>query len=362
MMPVSQHFAATYAEARQKFRDAATKAGAVLTRYRNPTKGPSGEELTTDVARLGPAGAGNVLMTVSATHGAEGFCGSGIQIASFASGFGGALPKDTALVVVHAINPYGFAWLRRVTEENVDLNRNFVDHAKPLPRNDWYDELVDAICPLEWTEASLTAAQRVLDAFALKHGPAALQKAVSGGQYNDPDGIFYGGLAPSWARQTLLRIVAEHAKGARHLALIDYHTGLGPYGHGEQISLHAPGSAALKRAEDWYGTITNPALGTSSSAELHGDNLTGLDGVLAPQGIQFTGMALEYGTLPLNDVLNAVRADNWVHHHGDLESPLGQKLKRHIREAFYCDKDDWKDMLFEQGMRAQQAALKGLAG
>ena len=361
-MPVTQHYAATYAEARQKFRDAATKAGAALARYVNPAKGPAGEELTTDVARMGPAGATNVLMTVSATHGAEGFCGSGIQIASFAAGFGRTLPKDTALIVVHAINPYGFAWVRRVTEENVDLNRNFVDHSKTLPRNEGYEELVDAICPHEWSEAGLLAAQKTLDAYAMKHGMAALQKAVSGGQYSDPDGIFYGGLAPTWARQTLIRIVAEHAKGARHVALIDYHTGLGPYGHGEQISTHPPGSAALKRAEGWYGAITNPALGTSSSAELHGDNLNGLEGVLKPQGIVFTGMALEYGTLPLLEVLNAVRADNWVHHHGDLESPLGRKIKRQVREAFYCDKDDWKDMLFEQGMHAQTAALKGLAG
>src|SRR5215831_11087862 len=155
-MPVTQHYAATYAEARQKFRDAATKAGAALARYSNPAKGPAGEELTTDVARLGPAGAANVLMTVSATHGAEGFCGSGIQIASFAAGFGRTLPKDTAL---------------------------FVDHGKPLPRNEGYEELVDAICPLEWSEAGLLAAQKTLDAFAMKHGMAALQKAVSGGQY-----------------------------------------------------------------------------------------------------------------------------------------------------------------------------------
>src|ERR1700730_16462917 len=117
-MPVSQHFSATYVEARGKFRDAATKAGARLVRYFNPNKGPGGEELTTDVARLGPDGASRVLMTISATHGGEGFCGSGIQVASFESGLARELPADTALLVVHAINPHGFAWIRRVTEEN----------------------------------------------------------------------------------------------------------------------------------------------------------------------------------------------------------------------------------------------------
>jgi len=361
-MSVSQHFSATYAEARQKFRDAATKAGAVLRSYLNPTKGPSGEDLTTDVARLGPADASRVLVTMSATHGGEGFCGSGIQIASLAAGIAGELPPGTALLAIHAINPYGFAWIRRVTEENCDLNRNFVDHGKPLPRNDWYDELVDAICPLEWTDASLTAAQKTLDAFAMKHGMAALQKALSGGQYTDPDGIFYGGLAPTWARQTLLRIVADHMKGARAVALIDYHTGLGPYGHGEQISLHAGGSAALKRAEAWYGTITNPALGTSTSAELHGDNLNGLEPVLAGRAIAFTGMALEYGTLALREVLDAVRADNWLHQHGVVDSAAGRALKAQMRDAFYGDRDDWKAMILEQGIGAQRAALRGLRG
>ena len=359
-MSVSQHFAQSYAEARRKFLDAATRASAKLTRYVNPRKGPAGEELTTDVARLGPAGASRVLITISATHGAEGFCGSGIQTASFESGIAGELPADTALVAVHAINPYGFAWTRRVTEENVDLNRNFVDHSKPLPRNAGYDQLADAICPREWTEASHIAKQAQLQAFAQSHGVAALQKAVSGGQYNHPDGVFYGGLAPSWARQTLMRIVEDQLAGARHAGLIDYHTGLGPFGYGEQIVMH--GGAALKRAEQWFGTVTNPTLGTSKSAELTGDNLSGLDAVLRPKGIEFTGMALEYGTLSLHEVIDAVRVDNWLHHHGIVDSKEGRALKATIRDAFYCDKDDWKDMLFEQGMRAQRGALKGLAG
>src|SRR6185312_14047498 len=106
---------------------------------------------------------------------------------------------------------------------------------------------------------------------------------------------------------------------------------------------------------------SNPSLGTSSSAELSGDNLTGLSAVLEPRGVAFTGMALEYGTLPLNEVLLALRGDNWVHHHGLLDSQLGRRLTRASRDAFYCDKDDWKEMVYEQGMRAQRAALKGLA-
>jgi hypothetical protein len=62
-------------------------------------------------------------------QGGEGLGGAGIQTGSFRSGVARELPPDTALLAVHAINPYGFAWMRRVTEGNVDLNRNVVGAA-----------------------------------------------------------------------------------------------------------------------------------------------------------------------------------------------------------------------------------------
>jgi len=58
-------FAASYSEARDKFLAAARVAGAVTYRYDNPTKGPEGESLSTDVARLGPDDASRVVVTIS---------------------------------------------------------------------------------------------------------------------------------------------------------------------------------------------------------------------------------------------------------------------------------------------------------
>ncbi len=186
-MSPSTYFSASYAEARGKFREAAQHAGARLAQYVNPTKGPNGEELTTDVAILGPKDAARVLITVSATHGAEGFCGSGVQVGSFESGIAGELPPGTALLAIHAINPHGFAWVRRVTEENVDLNRNFVDHTKPLPSNLGYEALHEAICPQEWNAASQSATRARFDEFREREGAAAFQRAISGGQYGHSD-------------------------------------------------------------------------------------------------------------------------------------------------------------------------------
>eukprot|EP01032_Pedospumella_encystans_P016815 gene16815-19167_t len=88
-----------------------------------PMRGAQGEELAMDVAVQGPADAAQVLMTTSAVHGIEGFCGSAIQTGLLHSL---SLPPGVAVVHVHAVNPHGFSHARRVNEDNVDLNRNFI--------------------------------------------------------------------------------------------------------------------------------------------------------------------------------------------------------------------------------------------
>jgi hypothetical protein len=155
--------------------------------------------------------------------------------------------------------------------------------------------------------------------------------------------------------------VARHAARARRLAMIDFHTGLGPWGHGEKISTHAPGTLGLARSREWYGDdVTSPALGNSTSADVRGDMLAGVGTRFGH--FEFTGLALEYGTLPYLQVLDAVRADNWLHIHGKLDSVQGREIKAMVRDAFYGDRDDWKDMILEQAIAVQRMALRGLAG
>ena len=359
-MAASRFFSHDYAEARGKFLAASQAADAAIESHLCPAVGPTGEPLFCDVAWIGLPDARRVLVTISATHGAEGFCGSGVQVGWLAGGFLKELPMDIALLQIHAINPYGFAWLRRVTEDNVDLNRNFVDHAAAYPRNAGYEALAEVFCPPEWNDAVIAETDRAMDAYAEQHGPRALQSAISGGQYSHADGIFYGGAAETWSNQILRQIFENKLAGAQQVAVIDYHTGLGPRSYGERICVHEPGSEALARAEAWYdGDFTSPALGTSSSVELSGFNVMGMEQA-APE-TALTAIALEYGTLPSPEVRLSLRADNWLHVHGEPDSLKGRAIKAQIRDAFYQDQDDWKEMVFERAVETQRMALDGLA-
>lgn len=352
-------FSQDYQQARAKFRDAVAEADGDLDAVAHPDRGPDGGELATDVAWFGPRDADRVLVMLSGTHGVEGFCGSGAQVHWLRRAEHRRLPSGVAAMLVHAVNPYGFAWLRRVTEDNVDLNRNWIDFSKRRPANQAYDSLHDLFCPAEWTEEVQAATAAALLRFAAEHGSAMLQAAMSAGQFSHADGLFYGGAGPSWSRRTQTAIYQQHLGHAAKVGIIDFHTGLGPWGFGEQIVVEHAASPGFARAQAWYGAaITSPSSGTSTSADITGDGLSAAPSIL-PKA-QVTGMALEVGTLSLAHVTLALRADAWLHAHGDPTGPSAAPIKAQIRDAFYGDTDDWKGMVAGQSMLVARQALAGL--
>ena len=239
---VATCFSPDYATARQRFRAAAERAGGAVRAYVNPLEGPNGEALAVDLAYFGARDARSVLLLVAATHGVEGFTGSAAQLDWLRLGQAAVLPDDMAVLLVHALNPHGFAWLRRVTEEGVDLNRNCLAFEAPPPDNPGYRELADAFVPDRLDEPTLAVAAERIAAYRLRHGERAFEAARSSGQYSHPDGIFYGGVAPSWSAAAIARIAVDYDLHARdRVAVIDFHTGLGSFGYGEPIVGHKPG-------------------------------------------------------------------------------------------------------------------------
>jgi hypothetical protein len=359
-MNPSQYFPETYQAGRDRFRDLARQAGGALHVFDHPMKGPDGGALSLDAAWFGPADPQKALLLVSATHGVEGHCGSGCQAGWLAGGGPKRLPTGIGALVIHAVNPHGFAWTRRVTEDNVDLNRNFVDFAAGVPNNARYDAIAAAVAPSEWDGPVRAASDTALRAYADQHGDFALQAAISGGQYKHPGGLFYGGMGPTWSHRNFLALAERFLGRTRSVGFVDLHTGLGPYGYGEPISGHHPGTPGYERAKEWYGKeLTSPEAGNSTSAPVVGMLSEGFERRLP--GVALTAVALEYGTQPVQDVIQSLRADNWLHQHGDLASPQGKAIKRQIRDAFYQDKDDWKAKVLPRALEIIDRAVAGLA-
>lgn len=358
--PVVEGFAQTYAEARGKFVAAADAAGLDVHAHRHPLVGRDGEELAVDVARIGAADAQRLLIVSSGCHGLEGFCGSGIQVALLrdAAFHRAAAAAGVAVLYVHALNPWGFSWLRRTTQENIDLNRNFVDFHEPLPVNAGYVELSRALVPASWPPPP-AAEQQVAD-FIARHGMKAFQTAVSSGQHDDPEGLFYAGRAPSWSHVTWRHVLQDHARRCTRLAWIDLHTGLGPSGHGERIFSARDDAAALARARAWWGdAVTSIYDGSSTSARLSGMAFEAVYGE-CPQA-EYTGIALEYGTLPLTEVMMALRADQWLENHPEAPAAQREAIKRATRDAFYTDTPEWKRQVVAQAREAALQAVQGLS-
>lgn len=359
-MAIDEWFSTSYGEARAKFLAAAQAAGADVHSYPHPLKGPDGGDLAMDLAFLGPRDAARILVTASATHGIEGFCGSGCQIGFLENGLHNELPADMAVLHVHAHNPHGFAHERRVTEDNVDLNRNFIDFSAPLPDNPAYEEVHPWLVPGDWDGPARQAADAAIEGFIAANGLFAFQAAVTCGQHGHPDGLFYGGGAPTWSRRTIEALAGDYLAGRSHVALIDFHTGLGPRGHGELISVDAPGGAEHLRTVSWYGDeVTTPSSGDSVSADVQGTIETGYHALLTDT--QSTTIAIEFGTLPPEQVLQALRADNWLYLHGDVASAMGQAIKRDIRAAFYGEDGDWNAMVWTRGLDIARKTMRGLA-
>lgn len=355
-----ERLAGDYTEARAAFLAAATDAGAVLHEERHPAPGPGGEALFLDTAWLGSRDARRVAVIVSATHGVEGFAGSALQTTWLRSGPEPGLPAGTAALLVHALNPYGFAWTRRVNEDNVDLNRNFVDFGAPLPENPGYAEIADLLVPERWDADTQARTLQALLEFAGRVGMERMQEVVSSGQYTYPAGIFYGGTAPSWSHRELRKLCSRDLARAERVAVIDLHTGLGPRGHGELLCSEAPGSPACERARAWYGDdLKVLATGESVSAVLTGEWVARLPAWL-PRA-EVTAIAIEYGTTELIAVLMALRADAWLHGHGDPSGPDAPAIRTAVRTAFADEAPDWMDALWPRFQQVLGTALARLA-
>lgn len=273
-------------------------------------------------------------------HGVEGFAGSAIQTALLERP--PPLPPHTALVLVHGLNPYGMAWLRRVNESNVDLNRNF-----PGPGQDWRGTPAAYRIVNDWLNPPCPPARdgflwRALG-LALRHGYRSLEQAIAGGQHDYPRGLFYGGAGLEQGPRRYLEWLSGALAGPERLLAIDVHTGLGPWGRGslflEAGRLPAAPAFAACRSAPPYAS--------------RGGLCAALPGVLP--GVRVDAVVQEFGTFPALRVLHGLREENRWHHYGD--GGLDHPVKRRLRGLFCPDDPDWRRAVLAQGLVLSRQAV-----
>ena len=185
------------------------------------------------------------------------------------------------------------------------------------------------------------------------------------GQHEFPDGLFFGGTEPTWSNHTLRGVLRQHGRQARRIGWIDLHTGLGPSGLGERILACRDDAAALQRARSWWDgggatPVTSFYDGSSTSAPVTGLLFNSVYEE-CPQA-QYTGIAMEYGTFPLPEMIHALRAEQWLQNHREASPDQAAAIKRQILEAFYVDTDVWKAQIISQARQAMFQAVAGLCG
>lgn len=357
-------FSADYETARARFILAAAKAGAAVTTYVHPTlRTARGGSLTCDVAVMGPRDAPKAFVAVAGTHGVEGFMGSAAHLQVLQSGMAVQRAPDCRIVLIHAINPYGFAYGSRTTENNVDLNRNFIDHQQTHPHNAYYPLLHSVVCNPHYDPQTHDEQIQALRAWTREHGADARNQALIAGQYTIPSGRAYGGRSREWSNQVLERIAHDQLRGVQQIAFIDWHTGLGGYGKEFFLCFNDPGSPEYDQCVSWWGRErieSNQGFEGAARPRYQGLLFNGLKQFTAPA--RFAGAVVEFGILSNEDQEAIFMLDYWLRF-GDrtgVSQATVQQLHQRVLDAFTPPDPAWRDSVARRFTAILQDALDGL--
>jgi predicted deacylase len=347
MKSLDRYFSPDYFTARDRFRESAARAGARLEALPLKAKGPQGQDLTIDIAWFGSYSTDRVIVHSSGLHGVEGFAGSSIQL-QLLNDFP-SVPSNAAFIVVHILNPYGMAWLRRVNENNVDLNRNFRMDESYSGSPATYAKLDFFLNPRTPPASDLFFAKATY--FVLRHGMSALKQSVVGGQYEFPKGLFFGGIQMEEGPRKYAAYLAEHLSSSQKAIVIDVHTGLGKFAH-DSLLVESEDYADFRRI---FGPrVTALQTDQSSAYRVEGGLQSMIFRVFSRTRPIFIGQ--EFGTYSGMKVVHALREENRWHQYG--QGSLDHTTKRKLKEVFCPESESWRETVLNRGRELVEQALK----
>lgn len=358
-MSKTNAFSADYMIARKWFREAASRLGWQLEAHPIGVAGPGGDQLTLDVACSPSNDAGKVLVVSSGIHGVEGFFGSAVQV-GLLDQWASQSPPALKYVFLHGLNPFGFAWLRRFDENNVDPNRNFLLPAEryegsPAGYAGLDDLLNPQRPPSRWEPFTLKALWAIA-----RHGMPVLRQTVAAGQYEFPRGLFFGGAGPSRTHQLLEENLERWLRGSREVVHLDFHTGLGPKGACKLLIDYPLPERQRTWLADWFGA---GSFEECDSSNLNYNARGGFGRWCVSRKIapDYLFACAEFGTYGPIQVVAGLRAENQAHHWGTPTAASTVWAKHRLRELFCPAAEAWRTQVLDHSFELVARAVQGLA-
>ena len=227
----SGSFYDSYEEVREHLQDLTKELGVEL--FSHPVD--AADDLYIDSFYL-PAGSEktNLIVLTTGVHGMEGYIGATMLDVFFGEVYPALDQEDTGVLVVANVNPYGMKYHRRYNENNVDLNRNFIIDWNnfDLSSNKDYPKVINFLEPKGkignalWHEAGFFLK---LGKEAIFTGADVISDALLTGQYESPQGVYYGGNGDEKSTAYLKNVFADCLDGEyENIVHIDIHSGYGP--------------------------------------------------------------------------------------------------------------------------------------
>jgi predicted deacylase len=303
------------------------------------------ENLSIDVAISPHLPNRPTILLSSGLHGGEGFFGSAVQLALMDSG---SLATDINWVFIHALNPYGFANLRRCNEDNIDLNRNFL-----LPGEEYrgsspiYGNISPVLNPEHLGKIDWFIPQ-MLGAIA-KYKLANIWQAVAEGQYDFPQGLFFGGQAASKTQQILQEYLPQWIGDSQNILHLDFHTGLGKWSTYKLLMDTVVTPAELQELQAYFGAESIFAVdGGKKKYQVRGNIGQWTRQLLQPRNYNY--FCAEFGTYSFAKVLILLRQENYAHNWLAVTDPAYLRTKEKMKEIFCPESDQWRSMVIAKSI------------
>lgn len=347
------YFKATYEDSLEAFLDLARSTEGELLSHKIPGTTQAGFSFESLYLPASSGKRDKLLILTSGIHGIEGFTGSALQRFFIANNFFDLRDEDTGILIIHGINPFGFKNERRVTENNIDLNRNFdVSEELFALDNPGYARLYRFLNPGH--RYSRLSFYKTALLFILKSGMDNLRKAILKGQYQFPDGIFFGGkeFEPqvSIIRNEVLRIGEDYKK----ILLVDIHTGFGQRG-----KLHLLGDRSPFIDQKYMNEVFK-GLNVEYGQEKDFYSVTGGFTVFLAKIFHnkslFAGIVFEFGTINSHNPLGSLDSlFRMVNENMKMKSSRDKKL---FKEMFYPESSEWREAVLQQFQTTLAATMQ----